>query len=122
MTPVSGWTGFSSCDVDGFSFFISSYFIFHLFHVGTVYHTRLGCTRPESFKPLLQPERLPGDEGAQSLATALAQLTQLKVLEVGLYNNHIGAGPRGAEGMAPGIGDLSAFQLEGKAFLGKGLS
>ena len=40
-----------------------------------------------------------------------------------LGGNNIGAGPQGpAEGMAPGIGDLSAFQLEGKAFLGKGLS
>ena len=96
MTPVSGWTGFGSCDVDGFSFFISSYFIFHLFHVGTVYHTRLGCTRPESFKPLLKPERLRGDEGAESLATALAQLTQLKELKLDLNRNKIGAGPRSA--------------------------
>ena len=97
MTPVSGWTGFGSCDVDGFSFFISSYFIFHLFHVGTVYHTRLGCTRPESFKPLLQPERLPGPAGAQSLATALKDLTQLEVLIVWLAGNDIGAGPQGTE-------------------------
>ena len=68
-------------------------------------------------------QRLPGHEGAQSLATALAQLTQLKVLRVGLQQNNIGAGPRARGGH--GSRDrrpLRLFQLEGKAFLGKGLS
>ena len=60
-------------------------------------------------------QRLPGPAGAKSLATALAQLTQLKELKVGLHGNNIGAGPRGAEGMAPGIADLSASSsLKGK--------
>ena len=62
-----------------------------------------------------QLERLQGPAGAQSLATALAQLKELKELKVGLHGNNIGAGPRGAEGMAPGIGDLSASSsLKGK--------
>ena len=68
-------------------------------------------------------QRLPGPAGAQSLATALAQLTQLKKLEVILFNNDIGAGPRARGGH--GSTDrrpLRLFQLEGKAFLGKGLS
>ena len=42
--------------------------------------------------------RCPGNEGAQSLATALAQLTQLKELQVYLQSNQIGGGPQGVEG------------------------
>ena len=41
-------------------------------------------------------QRLPGHEGAQSLATALAQLTQLKLLNVYLAESNIRTGPRGA--------------------------
>ena len=52
-------------------------------------------------------QRLPGDEGAESLATALAQLTQLKALQVDLCDNHIGAGPRG-----PRRPWICLFQLE----------
>ena len=40
---------------------------------------------------------LRGDAGAQSLATALKDLTQLKVLIVELNDNSIGAGPQGTE-------------------------
>ena len=42
-------------------------------------------------------ERLPGPAGAQSLATALVQLKQLKDLWVGLFHNNIGAVPQGTE-------------------------
>ena len=46
-------------------------------------------------------ERLPGPAGAQSLATALKELTQLKALAVGLGNNNIGVGPQGTELKTP---------------------
>ena len=45
--------------------------------------------------------RLPGDEGATRLATALAQLKQLKELRVELDNNNIGAGPKGRAWRTP---------------------
>ena len=48
--------------------------------------------------PPPQLQRLPGDDGAQSLAAALAELTKLKVLEARLYQNNIGAGPQGRRG------------------------
>ena len=44
-----------------------------------------------------QLERLRGDAGAQSLATALKELKQLEVLRVNLDDNNIGAGPQDTE-------------------------
>ena len=58
------------------------------------FHVRLGYTTPESFKSPLRLEDLPGDEGAESLASALKELKQLKVLKLLLKGNQIGAGPR----------------------------
>ena len=79
--------------------------------ISTVNNTLAGWPR-SSVPHLCRVERLRGNEGAQSLAFALKELKQLKELEVGLDQNHIGAGPRGARragSSAPGIGDLSTY-------------
>ena len=70
--------------------------------ISTVHNTLAGCVAAPC-PHLSRVQRLPGDEGAQSLATALAQLTQLKELTVDLGESNIRAGPRCLwKGMAPG--------------------
>ena len=68
---------------------------------------------------LSRVERLPGDEGARRLATALAQLTQLTKLDVDVRFNKIGAGPHVVE--RPRSASAEAEQRS-KTFLSQSLA